>query len=766
MRKQLFPLLLCVLSTGSTLSQATLPDTFQVKTDTVEWQEIAGPYLQVLADTSDRWSINDVAGIPLTGQFQKSVLPAHNPLALANTYWFRYVLKNNMQRDARISLNSMSDYDDFYVQDGIGKWKYFVSGRLNEWTKKAGLKRADCIPVTLVPGEVLVIYQQVRNKKAGLPADFSIAVVSTDKVLERYYIREDNATLPLIFTTIHVLEGFIIGFLLFSSVFNLFYFGVVRERVYLYFSLFLFFLSVNRCWNIYSAYNSTYNPPLLRFLPLISMAWIFIQYFLYRFVRSFFKVKEYFPKWDKALRWLSIMAIVAMLSNVMLVPLVAGPLASLFRGLGSISFIIIFLPLLITLLLFLPQARLQGFVRLMIIGALPYIAWNLFSALIQLFENKYSAGGLMDTISHFSKYYFRPIEVICMSCFVLFSSRILFLRYGQLQKEHIEQVLENEKLAREKEVEKNQLIEQQKAQLEIQVEDRTKELRASLDNLKTTQSQLIQSEKMASLGELTAGIAHEIQNPLNFVNNFSEINIELIEEFRSQKSKGKTERDEELEEELIEDILKNSEKINHHGKRADAIVKGMLQHSRSSSSSREPVDINKLADEYLRLAYHGLRAKDKSFNAALKTDYDVSAGLVNIIPQDIGRVILNLITNAFYAVSPPATVRTDVHPGGPGGGEKASDKASNEPTVWISTKRIGNNVLISVKDNGAGIPPKILDKIFQPFFTTKPTGQGTGLGLSLAYDIVKAHGGELTVETKEGEGSIFTIQLPGLAVAM
>ena len=259
-------------------------------------------------------------------------------------------------------------------------------------------------------------------------------------------------------------------------------------------------------------------------------------------------------------------------------------------------------------------------------------------------------------------------------------------------------------------------------------------------DLKSTQSQLIQSEKMASLGELTAGIAHEIQNPLNFVNNFSEVNKELVDELQQELKAVKI--DDAIE--ISNDIKANEEKINHHGKRADAIVKGMLQHSRSSSGVKVPTDINALVDEYLRLAYHGLRAKDKSFNSTMKTDFDESISNINIIPQDIGRVILNLINNSFYAVDE----------------KKKQNGEGYEPIVSVSTKKTGDNVLISVKDNGYGIPPKLLDKIFQPFFTTKPTGQGTGLGLSLSYDIVKAHGGELKVETKEGEGSEFVIKLP------
>jgi signal transduction histidine kinase len=247
---------------------------------------------------------------------------------------------------------------------------------------------------------------------------------------------------------------------------------------------------------------------------------------------------------------------------------------------------------------------------------------------------------------------------------------------------------------------------------------------------------------MASLGELTAGIAHEIQNPLNFVNNFSEVNKELLVDMKDEIDKGNLHEVKSI----ANDVIENQEKINHHGKRADAIVKGMLQHSKASTGKKELTDINKLADEYLRLSYHGLRAKDKTFNAKFETKLDPSVGKINVVPQEIGRVILNLINNAFYAVS-----------------EKAKQNiAGYEPTVTLTTRKVAERILITVADNGNGIPQKILDKIFQPFFTTKPTGQGTGLGLSLAYDIVKAHAGEIKVNTREGEFTEFVVQLPML----
>jgi two-component system, NtrC family, sensor kinase len=265
-------------------------------------------------------------------------------------------------------------------------------------------------------------------------------------------------------------------------------------------------------------------------------------------------------------------------------------------------------------------------------------------------------------------------------------------------------------------------------------------LEQSITDLKSTQKQLVHAEKMASLGELTAGIAHEIQNPLNFVNNFSEVNTELIDELEQEAEKGNID-----EVKIIaKDIKENSEKINHHGKRADAIVKGMLQHSRSSTGVKESTNINKLADEYLRLSYHGLRAKDKEFSAEMKTDFDNGIGKINIIPQDIGRVLLNLYNNAFYAVN-----------------EKAKQQpGSYEPIVSVTTKKKVHSIELTVKDNGNGVPQKVIDKIFQPFFTTKPTGEGTGLGLSLSYDIIKAHGGEIKVNTREGEFTEFVIQLP------
>lgn len=313
-----------------------------------------------------------------------------------------------------------------------------------------------------------------------------------------------------------------------------------------------------------------------------------------------------------------------------------------------------------------------------------------------------------------------------------------------LQKKLVEvETLSQKNLAQERE--KQHLLATQNERLEQQVDARTTELNQSLTELKTTQAQLIQKEKLASLGELTAGIAHEIQNPLNFVNNFSEVSAELVEELKEGPFQKLLDAEKDYAAELLGDLSQNLQKITHHGGRASSIVKGMLEHSRTSTGERQSTDLNALTDEYLRLAYQGMRAKDKLFNADLKTDFDPKLGLVEVVPQEIGRVLLNLYNNAFYTVHE----------------KQKTGPADYQPTVRVSTAQANGHVEIRVRDNGMGIPELVKAKIFQPFFTTKPTGEGTGLGLSLSYNIVtKGHGGTLTVDSIEGEGTEFVVTLP------
>lgn len=369
--------------------------------------------------------------------------------------------------------------------------------------------------------------------------------------------------------------------------------------------------------------------------------------------------------------------------------------------------------------------------RIILTGVIPFILIRLFSDSLELLDKK-----LHDSWSDY-------IGAATVFSFIWLGA--MWIGHTKRQK-----ALQKEQLERQLQDEQNRLVALRKEELEVMITERTAELMSQKEDLQkaliklsTMQAQLIQQEKLASLGELTAGIAHEIQNPLNFVNNFSEVSAELIEELQQDQRKKKRNLDGETE--ILDMLKENMSKINHHGKRADAIVKGMLLHSRSSSNKIEPTDINALADEYLRLSYHGLRAKDKNFNALLEIDFDKSIGMVNVLAQDLGRVILNLLTNAFYSVNQKRKQNFDGY----------------EPSVWVQTKKLKDKIVIKIKDNGLGIPENVLDKIYQPFFTTKPTGEGTGLGLSLSYDIItKAHHGQMQVKTEENKYAEFSIFIP------
>ncbi len=362
---------------------------------------------------------------------------------------------------------------------------------------------------------------------------------------------------------------------------------------------------------------------------------------------------------------------------------------------------------------------------------------------------------LSDLVEVVNEEFYRDYEYVFESAAlfgVLWFGAMWFVNRSQRK------ALERERVKREAEETRASVMAELKVNLEAEVAQRTAELRQqkeelehALEELKHTQAQLIHSEKMASLGELTAGIAHEIQNPLNFVNNFSEVSVELLDELKSGPLAELPEGAVEEAEELLADLTQNLEKISLHGKRADGIVKSMLQHSRSSAGERSETDINALADEYMRLSYHGLRAKDKSFNATMEMDLAPELRHISVVSQDLGRVLLNLFNNAFYAVS-----------------EKKKNNPSDgyEPLVAVATRNVQladgrDGVEVTIRDNGIGIPKAILEKIYQPFFTTKPTGQGTGLGLSMSYDIIhKLHGGEMRVETEEGAFAAFILTIP------
>jgi len=718
MIKRLFLLSFILIFAVKAIAQVNLPDVFEIKTDTTFFQYLSSSQWQMLEDKEGRWTLEQVSKSPLSDKFHRRDTVIQGIDTVVKTYWFRFRLKNVMDRPAKISLDAYFERDDYYIMYHNGSINHFVTGSNVPWKNKDGLKQRNFIPLKMEPGEEILVYDRGSKHNPGIPDVFTLNIAGAEKIIQRDFVDRQDDLVPKFYK----LAYFALGFYFLATFFNLFFFWTVRERTYIYFALFLLFL----CVEIFTQGLDRVYPELIKHQGVFVLIALF---FYFHFVRHYFNTFQYTSRWDKFLLGISGLIFINVIGRL------------IFPGndfVANVSMITVFfisrVTLFITFVLFIRKRKQAA--RFFMLAILPNLLFQLmFGVYVVVAQLGVEVPYFLEWIVQNSN----AISITTTGWMILLFTWVLYKRYDQQRKEIAQQQLDWERLAKEKEIERSNLIEQQKIELEKTVEERTAELKQSLNNLQATQSQLIQSEKMASLGELTAGIAHEIQNPLNFVNNFSDVNRELIEEMQEASAKGNW----QSANEIANDIKQNLDKINHHGKRADAIVKGMLQHSRTSSGQKEPTDINALADEYLRLAYHGFRAKDKSFNATMKTDFDENIGNINIIPQDIGRVILNLINNAFYAVGERK--------------EKIGD--GYDPTVSISTKKEKDKVEIKVTDNGHGIPQKVLDKIFQPFFTTKPTGQGTGLGLSLSYDIVKAHGGELKVNTNENEGTEFIIVL-------
>jgi two-component system NtrC family sensor kinase len=744
--KNLVGILLLLILSVRVFPQENLPSYYHLTTDTLE-QIIDHKYLQVLADANNTLSIEEVMSLRFDSLFRylPDLLPTDS--GSYNTYWIRFRVKNETDNILRVSLFTSASKANFYLVDSLGRISHYKTGFQFSPNDRDGLKGWRAIPIELKPGALTTIYysRYTHEIQVGILKGLEVTLLSTIKVIMDEVAHHERKY----YSGHYFAMGAAFGLLILAACFNFFFFLIVKERVFLYFSLFLLTFSTDT--DFFSEILFAGSPNIIWFIDsFVSLFMIF----LIQFVRHYFKTFQSVPKWDKILKLTLILLAIQFLLYFLPIELQNSDQWEVL--VETIPIVLCVTLLLITILLMVRKAKQD--IKFFYLLFAPFIFC--FVGFIVIAIISAAIGDESDGIFNSLGYWVEDWAALILSGTICWAGIVfswaLFNRYSEQRKEITTHLLENERLAKEKEVERNQLIAQQKIQLEKEVEVRTAELKQSLQELKSTQSQLIQSEKMASLGELTAGIAHEIQNPLNFVNNFSEVSTELVEEMKAELASG----NQQLATEIANDLKQNLEKINHHGKRAGDIVKGMLQHSRSSSGVKEPTDINALADEYLRLAYHGLRAKDKSFNAKYEINLDASLPKINVVPQDIGRVILNLITNAFYAVN-----------------EKAKASIENyEPTVTVSTIRSlssgegrpartelnagGGEVVIKVKDNGNGIPDKIKDKIFQPFFTTKPTGQGTGLGLSLSYDIVKAHGGELRVETVEGEGTTFFIVIP------
>ena len=711
-RKTSIFLLLLLISTVSN-AQNSLP-VFKILSDTGFANKLDKSYWQKLEDPQGKWTFDNVRRAPLSNKFHGNGTPSTLKDS-ASTNWIRFSLKNTLTRPVKISLGSKAELSDFYVLKNNNRVSHFATGSNYPWSKKPGLKKLNAIPVVLEPQEVVSVYiREYKSKPFTISRDYVVPLYITEKITEKEFFRyQDNYE-----RRSYTYFSFISGLLLLASIFNLLVYRSVKNKVNLYFSLFLLCLFFEY-QPFFGVILLSEHPFVKEYLILLILLWV--VFFMF-FIRHYFKVFEYFPRWDKFLQIFTIVMylaaslavvfwsnspwvepIMGMFYAVYLLSLIITVLISArVKGEHNKIFYIALSPLFIVLI--------TSFISSLVVDDIIGVEWSDV-------VNYIGGGALMWAVVVFSKY--------------------LFEDYGKQQQQILQVQIEKEK-------EQVQFMALQKIALEKEVTERTQELKQSLEELKATQAQLIQSEKMASLGELTAGIAHEIQNPLNFVNNFSEVSMELIEEVKGEKLKAQSERDEQLETELLDDIAQNLQKIAHHGKRADSIVKGMLQHSRTSTGEKQPTNLNMLADEFLKLSYHGLRAKDKSFNAELVTNFDESLPKVNVVQQDIGRVLLNLFNNAFYAMQER---------------RKAEGEGFN-PTVEVSTLFSEGYVTVKVRDNGNGIPEAIKEKIMQPFFTTKPTGEGTGLGLSLSYDIVKAHGGEIKIETIEGEYTAFSIIIP------
>ena len=713
--------------------QTTLPPTYQIVSDTAtKMIVLPDSNWQMMADPLGNLTLQDVLQ---SSEFRDT---SHQPDHRFKTYWLRYRIANRMAKDVQItSWFDDIPYSDFYVKTDGDDWQHYRTGEFVPYSRRDGLKNLVAITVTIPAGESAIVYQ--KNSYSYLNV-FNPIHPNADFSFSTWVINRQRAKYSR-----SVLLSFVLGLFLLTMIINLYFFIIVREKEFLYFTLFL--LSFGAVWGLGLDDILLKEHPVISFLST-GVCFPFIEFFLIHSVRHFLKTFTLFPRWDQYLITISIIY----LSGAFLIQFVPFVIQentdTVFVTVFGLLALLIYLSLLSTVFLY--RRYKDKIVRLVLYALAPYgviFTEKIVFDLLDRFGLLKNAGSFatwyVSVHSRVSDYFLYPVSIVWM--FVLFAG-VLFMRFSMLRRKYSEEKLEREQ-------ERSAMMEKQKLELEIQVAERTSELKHSLEDLKSTQSQLIQSEKMASLGELTAGIAHEIQNPLNFVNNFSEINKDLIEELKAKNEELKIENEDVKD--LLNNIEDNSEKINHHGKRADAIVKSMLQHSRTSSGKKELTDINALADEYLRLSYHGMRAKDKSFNCEMRTEFDETLQKINVVPQDIGRVLLNLFNNAFFACNERSHAETLE------GFQNLQGLDAYVPTVTLVTRKENDHVTITVRDNGNGIPEKIRDKIFQPFFTTKPTGSGTGLGLSLSYDIItKEHGGTIKVESVKGEGTEFIMSLP------
>jgi two-component system, NtrC family, sensor kinase len=697
-------LLIAVLALLPAFGQRGFPDTFEIKADTATYISLPVSKWQYVL-TDEVFTYNDLTGGKYDARFKQAPQKGLT-IGKRQNLWLRFKIKNSLNKPLTITFQEYNYHCHLYIADSLGNVQPFETGSLVPYSKRDGYKHLLEIPYTLPAGATVTVYEHSEMVQGHIE-QVSIGI---EYNILRDYVEDDHYLFQLVMGS--VLFGiFIIAFL-----FNAFFYYVVREKVYLMYGITLLLAAIAYFHLPLRFLVLKETPALIKFVWFLNGSFL-LQIFIFTVLR-FLRTAIYHPSLNKIMLGVNTAYIALSVYRFFF----EGHTNQALYVAALIFRLVLLLGLIVILVLDLVKKRTMAL--LFMVAILPFLC-------IFVYTSTSEPWGEIPQIW---------VNTTVVWAIVVMSWS-LFDRFKYLQQENARTAVEKERLAREKEEERNELIARQNEMLEQQVAARTAELEKSLAELKQTQNQLIQSEKMASLGELTAGIAHEIQNPLNFVNNFSDVSIELIDELKEELQKG----DVEEAAAIAGDVAQNLEKIAHHGRRADGIVKGMLQHSRASAGQKEPTDINVLANEYLKLAYHGLRAKDKTFNADLLTHLGSGLPKINVVPQDIGRVLLNLFNNAFYATQ-----------------EKGKQAAggSYKPAVEVGTQQVGNTIQITVKDNGIGIPDAIKDKILQPFFTTKPTGGGTGLGLSLSYDIVKAHGGAIDIKTHEGQGAEFIITLP------
>ncbi|GAB3251322.1 hypothetical protein GCM10027347_09680 [Larkinella harenae] len=722
-------ILVCWLGISSTaLAQQNWPPVYEMKSDTG----------LILLDTTYFQTLEDRTGTMTFDQVQRSpdfrFDSRYNPNRKAHVYWIRMQIKNTLDHELKLFLCQFNvAYFDLYTRAAGDTWHHQRTGELiprSQLPVHNGSAERNRLFFRLAPGQQITLYQRTENTFWQSPPTYISPYIQTEN--NRIYsiykaFRVDNEWKDYFF------EGIMIGVLFLAISYNLYIFFSIRDTVYLYFAICLLFFTFDRNeYNLQLAFfpEHPYWFKLLR-------SFFFLIFFAF-FIESIRKFIQPVPALARLNKSITFVLLFTALMNVLqfFIYQFPGLSPSFMDTTLEILIRVVYMLLAVGILNMIRRGSLDARYALLAVTPL-FVLW-LFTLMTHLLGRFFSVA--VPTWAWQNSTYY---ESACFAWLILFFSGALLNRYNLIRKRVAQQAIEKEQLEKEQEIERNRIIASQNELLEHQVKERTAQLQTSLEELKTTQNQLIQKEKLASLGELTAGIAHEIQNPLNFVNNFSEVSAELLSELEEEQQKP--DRDTELEKELLGDLKLNLEKITHHGSRASHIVQSMLAHSRTSAGERQPGQLNALCDEYLRLAYHGLRAKDNTFNCELITNFDPAVGLVTMVPQEIGRVLLNLFNNAFYAVQE----------------KQKSTSAPYKPMVTVQTKTVEKNVEIRVIDNGMGMTETVKQKLFQPFFTTKPTGEGTGLGLSLSYDIItKGHNGTLTVESQSGNGSTFRITLP------